>query len=67
MKAENTHRIDPWYAEARTSNIIYLRDLFPQEPIIPRRRRRKKRNGDMIWNVLFVTLCLSVLVCLFLH
>ncbi len=62
MKAVNYARHDEWRREEEPSNnVIYLYDNRRV------RSRRRKKNPDVFWNVLFSGLCLSVLVVLFLH
>lgn len=62
MKTGNYQRFVEWSPEEIvTDRIIYL-DAY-RKP----RYRRKTDRGNVIWNVLFIVLCLSVLVCLFLH
>jgi hypothetical protein len=65
MKAVSCESYEHWTREdaAACNNIIYLSDYAPRRM----RSRRRKNNGDLLWNVIFVGLCLSVLVILFLH
>ncbi len=68
MRTVSTQRYETWDDEVRINDIIYL----PQRPIYERkrayrRRRRSAGRSDLFWNVIFTVLCLSVLVCLFLH
>ena len=62
MKTDTCQRYERQHEEyVTTNNIIYLYD--------PKRAtsRHKRNVSDVIWNVLFVGLCLSVLIVLFLH
>ena len=54
----------------RPNDIIYLYERHHDERRPNERRTksgRRKRNGDIFWNVFFTVMCLSVLVILFLH
>ncbi|NLA87543.1 MAG: hypothetical protein GX847_09770 [Clostridiales bacterium] len=68
MKAAETQLYDTWNDAVRANDIIYLRGR--QAHHHRRRRGRRRRNAagsEVFWNVIFSALCLSVLVCLFLH
>lgn len=68
MRTVNTQRYDIRDDEMRVNDIIYLQDRCAYDRRRPRsRRRRNAGRSDMFWNVIFSALCLSVLVCLFLH
>jgi hypothetical protein len=70
MRTVNTQRYDIWDDEVPTNNIIYLRERYAYNRRRPRTRSRRRQNtgrSDMFWNIVFTVLCLSVLVCLFLH
>jgi hypothetical protein len=67
MRTANTQRNDTWDDEARMNDIIYLPQHHYYERKRTYRRRRSRGSSDAFWNVIFTVLCLSVLVCLFLH
>lgn len=68
MRTVNTRRYDTWDDEVRMNNIIYLRERYSHSRRRPRSRRKQNADRpDLFWNVIFTALCLSVLVCLFLH
>ncbi len=68
MKAAETQLYDTWNDAARANEIIYLRDRQAHDRRRSRsRRRRNTGSSEVFWNVIFSALCLSVLVCLFLH
>lgn len=68
MQTGSSRRYDAWDSEAELNNIIYLpyRSTYNQKRSRSRRRKRAI-SSDAIWNAIFATLCLSVLVVLFLH
>ena len=62
MKIDSTRRMDAWDMDAQATNqIIYIGDHRKAG------LRKKNKNNDTFWNVLFVAACVSVLVVLFLH
>jgi hypothetical protein len=68
MRTVNTQRYDTWDEESRVDNVIYLPYRYAYDGRRARSRRRHSASrSDAFWNVIFTVLCLSVLVCLFLH
>lgn len=62
MKAGNYQRFEEWRPEENVTDRIIYFDAY-RKP----RYRGKTDSGNIFWNVLFIVLCLSVLVCLFMH
>lgn len=62
MKAENYQRFEEWHPEEIVNDRIIYFDAY-RKP----RCGGKTDRGNVFWNVLFIVLCLSVLICLFLH
>ena len=68
MRTVNTQRCDIWDDAVQMNNVIYLQERYAYDRRRSRSRRRRNANrSDAFWNVIFSTLCLSVLACLFLH
>ena len=62
MKTGNSRKIEEWDTDAQVINrIIYIDEHRQARP------RKKKKNSDTLWNVIFAVACLSVIVVLFLH
>lgn len=67
MRTGNSQRFEQWNDDYDMDNIIYLEDHRNLDDYRETLRRRNLGKGDVFWNVAFVVLCLSVLICLFLH
>ncbi len=62
MKMENSRSTEAWDMDGQVMNqIIYIGDHRKAS------LRKKEKNTDLFWNVIFAAACLSVLVILFLH